>query len=541
MKFAVCFVVAVICGLHAVSAIDNGLGVKPPMGWRSWNLYGANVDQKLIEGIMDGMVKRTRMVDGKLTSLLDLGYKTVGLDDNWQLCGKYGPQQYTYHNNGSPVVNTGRFPDMKSMTDYAHSLGLKAGWYGNNCICSDHCSTTDCYQGDVTALIAFGFDAVKLDGCGAQRDLDLWSSLINKTGKAIEIENCHWGGTIPNATWCPWNFYRSSGDVRANFGSILGNLHTTIPLAAKNLSTPGCWAYPDMLEVGCAAGPGGRSDSGLSIEETRSHFGGWAIVSSPLTLSHDVNNETMTDFIWPIIANPEALAVNQEYYGFSGTSFKSGGGVKPEVGNFVLAVQCDNTDTTQFGWTFNPSQGAIMFKGQCVDSAQNDQLMLATCSGSATQKFAYQNTSKFNTFTQNGQCIDVWEGNGAPGGPAVEMYSCHSGANQEFAVANNRIWYQDTNSELLCLSARKSMPGVSYESYYKPMSWDGSKAAVLLMNTSPDVQDIAVNFADVPGLKGTTCSVRNIWTRTDLGSFSNTYTASQVASHDSAFLLLTCN
>ena len=64
------------------------------------------------------------------------------------------------------------------------------------------------------------------------------------------------------------------------------------------------------------------------------------------------------------------------------------------------------------------------------------------------------------------------------------MYSCHSGANQEFAVANNRIWYQDTNSELLCLSARKGMPGVSYELYYKPMSWDGSKAAVLLMNTS---------------------------------------------------------
>lgn len=119
------------------------------------------------------------------------------------------------------------------------------------------------------------------------------------------------------------------------------------------------------------------------------------------------------------------------------------------------------------------------------------------------------------------------------------MYSCHSGANQEFAVANNRIWYQDTNSELLCLSARKGMPGVSYELYYKPMSWDGSKAAVLLMNTSivaqphslftqfhlslfvsvsvsvspvchslsltslgPDVQDISVNFADVPGLKG---------------------------------------
>ena len=33
---------------------------------------------------------------------------------------------------------------------------------GNNCICSDHCSDESCYAGDVNALIAFGFDAVKV-------------------------------------------------------------------------------------------------------------------------------------------------------------------------------------------------------------------------------------------------------------------------------------------------------------------------------------------------------------------------------------------
>merc|ERR1719378_847784 len=67
-------------------ANDNGLAKLPPMGWRSWNSYGANVNQKLIEGIMDGMVKKTRTVDGKPTSLCDLGYCDVGLDDNWQNC-----------------------------------------------------------------------------------------------------------------------------------------------------------------------------------------------------------------------------------------------------------------------------------------------------------------------------------------------------------------------------------------------------------------------------------------------------------------------
>jgi alpha-galactosidase len=59
------------------------------------------------------------------------------------------------------------------------------------------------------------------------------------------------------------------------------------------------------------------------MAETRTHFGAWAIVSSPLTLSHDVNNDTISDKIWPIIANTEALAVNQAYDGFSGGPFKA--------------------------------------------------------------------------------------------------------------------------------------------------------------------------------------------------------------------------
>jgi hypothetical protein len=41
---------------------------------------------------------------------------------------------------------------------------------------------------------------------------------------------------------------------------------------------------PDMLEVGVLHTPF-STDKGLTMAETRAHFGGWAIVSSPLTLS----------------------------------------------------------------------------------------------------------------------------------------------------------------------------------------------------------------------------------------------------------------
>merc|ERR1712232_248422 len=310
---------------------DNGLAKLPPMGWRSWNLYGAKVNQKLIEGIMDGMVKKTRPADGEpdgeATSLGDLGYCDVGLDDNWQNC-KAGTGVNHYHDSdGNPIVNTDVFPDMKAMTDHAHSLGLTAGWDGNNCICSDqHTGDRKFYEGDVKAFRKFGFDAWKLDGCGSQVDMQLWDDIIKAdNGKPVLMENCHWGSKVPfepNRTWCPWNFYRTSGDVRARYSSVVGNLNSVTKFSSKNLSYPGCWAYPDMLEVGCQHGPGGSHDPGLSLAETRSHFGSWAIVSSPLTLSHDVNNDTINNFIWPVISNKEVLAVSQTYAGFSGGPFK---------------------------------------------------------------------------------------------------------------------------------------------------------------------------------------------------------------------------
>ena len=59
----------------------------------------------------------------------------VGLDDNWQKCGKYGADGLTYHDEeGNPIINTDTFPNMKDMTDHAHGLGLTAGWYGGSLV-----------------------------------------------------------------------------------------------------------------------------------------------------------------------------------------------------------------------------------------------------------------------------------------------------------------------------------------------------------------------------------------------------------------------
>lgn len=116
------------------------------------------------------------------------------------------------------------------------------------------------------------------------------------------------------------NLFRVSGDIKANWASIISNAHATIPYAdaLHPLSSPGCWGYPDMLEVG-VVGQDGKSEGGLSFAEERTHFGLWCVISSPLTLSFDLGNATAMDRVWPIITNRQALAVSQSWHGHPGT------------------------------------------------------------------------------------------------------------------------------------------------------------------------------------------------------------------------------
>ena len=69
------------------------------------------------------------MVNGKPTSLLDIGFDRVGIDAGWNLCtGVHG----SWHDEtGHFIIDKSRFPNMKEMTDHAHSLGIKMDFYLN--------------------------------------------------------------------------------------------------------------------------------------------------------------------------------------------------------------------------------------------------------------------------------------------------------------------------------------------------------------------------------------------------------------------------
>ena len=313
-------------------AADDGLALLPPMGWRSWNAFHNDISDAVIRKQADGLADLSRSVDGAPTSLASLGYVDLGIDEGWEGCGEgFNHTQHTQY--GWPVVDATKFSQMNETVAYVHGKGLRAGWYFNGCACGEPVEQLINYEGDVAENFATRFDSVKLDSCGAQKNLSLYYDLFNGTGKQTMIENCHQGGDPPRGDgYCPYHLFRVSGDIINLFDRVLSNLQHARPFLGvdpqlnKPLSRPGCWAYPDMLEVGRM--PGETGFDGVTVlatpaAESRTHFGAWAIISAPLVLGlslslDDPVAQKALDGVWDVITNREVIAVSQSWAGLPG-------------------------------------------------------------------------------------------------------------------------------------------------------------------------------------------------------------------------------
>ena len=153
------------------------------------------------------------------------------------------------------------------------------------------------------------------------------------------MENCNNDntpdGTTPLTAY-PFHLYRTSYDIRPTYGSIANNAQTVFGNTAAT-SGPSCWAYADMLEVGVtvqvltAKAPVKAEHAEavaralrdplppvLTYTESRTHFAIWCVLSMPLTLTNNLTDAAGVDAVWPIIANKEAIAVDQAWAGHPG-------------------------------------------------------------------------------------------------------------------------------------------------------------------------------------------------------------------------------
>ena len=78
----------------------------PPLGWNSWNTFGANISEELIKQTADCMVE---------SGLLAAGYEYLVIDDCWSLRERDA--------NDRLVADPAKFPNgMKAVADYVHRL-----------------------------------------------------------------------------------------------------------------------------------------------------------------------------------------------------------------------------------------------------------------------------------------------------------------------------------------------------------------------------------------------------------------------------------
>lgn len=311
-------VVYVLSFVHSLNAQISEID-PPIMGWSSWNTYRVNINEELIKKQADAMVSQ---------GLKEVGYSFVNVDD-----GFFGYRD----EKGVLHAHAERFPNgMKSIADYIHSLGLKAGIYSeagtNTCgsiwDADKHGVGVGLYGHERQDADLFfnqwGFDFIKIDYCGAGQQLELdekerYTAIVDAIREVcdrnISLNICRWAypGTWVKDLARSW---RISGDIAPTWRHVKHIISKNLYLSA--FAGNGHYNDMDMLEVG----------RGLKPEEDETHFGMWCIMSSPLMIGCDLT--TIPESTLQLLKNKELIALNQDPLGLQAYV------VQHENGGYVL-------------------------------------------------------------------------------------------------------------------------------------------------------------------------------------------------------------
>jgi alpha-galactosidase len=335
------------------SANERGEARLPPMGWSSWNAFTSDISEEKVMASAEVLVR---------SGLAARGYRYVNIDDGWWLKRRAGDGRLLIRTREFPsaAAGPGGDPSFRPLTDKLHAMGLKAGIYtdiGRNSCGQVYTSTfpnqpegtvaereVGLYghiEQDIRLFFAdWGFDLVKVDGCGvrglpadapavvagryrafppliagdslARTDVAAVRGLYAQVAAALERANpdgrylfsiCLWGSANVRA----WGkdlggVSRTSEDLSPTWGRVLHNLDS---VSRRELyAHPGGWNDPDMLFLGA-----GELDQ-AHMTEVRSHFALWAMENAPLIIGYDLRKP------WPglveMLGNPRIVAVNQD-------------------------------------------------------------------------------------------------------------------------------------------------------------------------------------------------------------------------------------
>jgi len=350
----------------------NTLALTPPMGWNSYDSFGASVTEQ-------EMVDEATAVRKYLQPF---GWNTVVIDYRW-----YEPG-LPIDANGRYLPATSKYPSatgsngFKPLADKIHAIGLQFGIHimrgvprksydasspiagstytardaGNNadpCPWDDHMwgvrGDTAAGQAWYDALFAqyaaWGIDFVKIDDMlnnstrqYHQAEADAIRRAIDKSGRAIVLS---FSPGPDDPSWLP----NSSANLNtnANMWRIVNDFWDTGdgPLCDLNCAwtqirtwgnvsglTPGHWPDADMLPLGYL-GPrkewtGGNHQTNFTKNEQVTVMSLWTMLPSPLILGGNPMRLDSDAWTLALLTNEEVLAVNQDALGARGKRMASG-------------------------------------------------------------------------------------------------------------------------------------------------------------------------------------------------------------------------
>jgi alpha-galactosidase len=307
------------------------LSLTPPMGWNHWYAHYNRITDKMMREAADVMIS---------SGMADVGYQYVNIDDCWMNAPKsndplrVGPLRDEKEN----IIPNRHFPDMKGLTDYIHSKGLKAGIYTSpgTLTCGGFAGAYQHEELDAKQFASWGFDFLKYDWCsygkiaGKDKSLEAYQKPYRQMGKILKsldrdfVYNlCQygmgdvwkWGGEVDAQCW------RTGGDLGFELDRIFDVALKNAEIGQYN--KPGQWNDPDYIQIGWIGNANKMGIPELTPMPANMQYAYmslWCLLASPLIYSGDMSK--MDEFTLNILCNPEVIAVNQDPLGKCGVVIK---------------------------------------------------------------------------------------------------------------------------------------------------------------------------------------------------------------------------
>jgi alpha-galactosidase len=338
----------IVCG--------NQLALTPHMGWNSWYVWENHVTDQIMRAAADAMVS---------TGLINHGWMYINIDDCWAAKpGSADPSLGGEPRDAQGRINANRrFPDMKALTDYIHSKGLKAGIYTSPgpLTCAGHVGAYQHEELDVQRFAEWGFDFLKYDWCSygeiaknpdrasLQKPYRLISSLLKAQPRDIVLNLCQygmgnvweWGKEVGGNSW------RTAGDLGGTFEEIgkalfRDGFDVYTRESLYKYGGLGGWNDPDYLLLGYLSNWKGQTvPTPLTPNEQYTQVSLWCLLAAPLILSGDITR--LDNFTLSLLTNDEVIEVNQDPLGRPGRRVVGNGPIevwakKMEDGSTVVGL-----------------------------------------------------------------------------------------------------------------------------------------------------------------------------------------------------------